>query len=225
MTTIPILYEDNHLLIVNKPSGWVVQGASPDQLSLLDWGKGYLKEKYNKPGNVFLGVVSRLDSWVTGAVPFARTSKAAARINEQLRAATVLKLYWALVEDHPPKPDGTLVHWLVRDDREAITRAFAREQPQSQKGELRYRTLGETDRGTLLEIELITGRKHQIRAQLTALGCPIIGDRKYGATRRMIEGIGLHCRRLAFEHPTQEQRIDVVAPLPEYWPEFSPDQH
>lgn len=158
MTTIPILFEDNHLLIVNKPSGWVVQGAAPDQLSLLDWGKGYIKEKYNKPGNVFLGVVSRLDSWVTGAVPFARTSKAAARINEQLRDATVLKLYWALVEDKPPRPEGTLVHWLVRDDREAITRAYKGEQPHSQKGELRYRTLGETDRGTLLEVELITGR-------------------------------------------------------------------
>ncbi|XZE36370.1 RluA family pseudouridine synthase [Pirellulaceae bacterium SH501] len=220
MALIPVLYEDNHLLIVNKPATWVVQGAAPDQLSLLDWGKAYLKEKYNKPGNVYLGVVSRLDSWVTGAVPFARTSKAAARINEQLRESTVLKLYWAIVEAKPAEPSGTLVHWLVRDDREAVTHAFESQQPQSQRGELRYRTLGETDRGTLLEIELITGRKHQIRAQLSTLHCPIVGDRKYGATTRLEEGIGLHCRRLAFDHPTQDRKIEIVASLPSYWPEL-----
>lgn len=220
MAQIPVLYEDNHLLIVNKPAGWVVQGAAADQLSLFDWGKAYLKEKYNKPGNVFLGVVSRLDSWVTGAVPFARTSKAAARINEQLRESTVLKLYWAIVEAKPAAPSGTLVHWLVRDDREAVTRAYERQQSQSQKGELRYRTLGETDLGTLLEIELITGRKHQIRAQLSTLGCPIVGDRKYGAASRMEAGIGLHCRRLAFDHPTQERKIDIVAATPSYWPKL-----
>lgn len=227
-----ILYEDNHLLVINKQPDWVVQGANLDQASLLDWGKVYLKEKYQKPGNVFLGVVSRLDAGVTGAVPFARTSKGASRLSEQMREHQMDKRYWALVEGAPPKTSATLRHWLSRGPTETVTRVHSSAIPGSQIAELHYDLLGQTSEDfvrkngqpalvSLLEIQLITGRKHQIRAQMQAIGTPIVGDRKYGSKLSFHAGIGLHCRRLQFKHPTQDFMVDVVAPTPSYWPKIS----
>lgn len=228
-----ILYEDNHLLVINKRPNWIVQGASPDQASLLEWGKSYLKDKYQKPGNVFLGVVSRLDAGVTGAVPFARTSKCASRISEQIRDHKVDKRYWALIEGRPPLEADRLTHWLSRSESETVTRVHRHAKPGALLAELEYKILyecsltsgasgrpnpGSIKNATLLEIRLITGRKHQIRAQLKEIGTPIVGDKKYGSSFGFAQGIGLHCRRLQFLHPTQGTPLDILANPPEYWP-------
>ena len=189
-----ILFEDNHLLVVNKPAGWIVQGATEDQYSLLEWARGYIKQKYQKPGNVFIGVVSRLDSRVTGAVPFARTSKAASRLSEQLRNNTMIKNYWAIVEGEPVQQQGRLEHWLTRRDSDVVTTASLTQSSNAQLGILEYRRLATTALGVLLEIKLITGRKHQIRAQMQAMGTPVVGDIRYGSKRKFAEGIALHCR-------------------------------
>jgi 23S rRNA pseudouridine1911/1915/1917 synthase len=212
-----VLFEDNHLLVVNKPAGWIVQGAQPDQRSLLDWARTYIKEKYAKPGNVFIGVTSRLDAPVTGAVPLARTSKAASRLSEQLRNNTVSKVYWAIVEGSLPESHGRLENWLIRDASAAITRVVAKQVPNAQLGILEYRRVGSTSLGQLVEILLVSGRKHQIRAQLSHLGCPIRSDKRYGAKQSIAHGIALHCRRLAFKHPTRDEEIVVTASVPDYW--------
>lgn len=216
-----ILFEDNHLLIVNKPAGWIVQGATPDQRSLLESSRLYIKQKYHKPGNVYLGVVSRLDGPVTGAVPFARTSKAAARLSEQLREHTTTKIYWAIVDGVPSPVAGTLEHWLVRRAFETVTRVATNESPDAVRALLEYRVLVANHGQSLLEVRLITGRKHQIRAQLSAIGSPIAGDKAYGSSISFPQGIGLHCRRLGLEHPTLRTPITALAETPIHWPTWA----
>jgi 23S rRNA pseudouridine1911/1915/1917 synthase len=219
--TSQILYEDNHLLIVDKPADWVVQGAREDQRSLLESARTYIKQKYQKPGNVFLGVVSRLDAPVTGVVPLARTSKAAARLSEQFRERTPLKLYLAIVDGIPDPPSGRLEHDLVRPAESSVTRVAASSHSDAQRAILEYRTIRSFDGKSLLEIKLITGRKHQVRCQLSAVGCPILGDRLYGANEPFPSGIALHCRSMTLDHPTLGKPISVVAPLPIYWPAWA----
>lgn len=216
-----ILYEDNHVLVVNKPADWIVQGAAPDQRSLLESSRQYIKTKYHKPGNVYLGVVSRLDAPVTGVVPFARTSKAAARLSEQFRDRTASKYYWAITERIPNPMAGRLEHWLVRRPEDRITRVMDGPSSAAEIAQLEYRVLA-THRGcALVEIALITGRKHQIRCQLSAIGCPIVGDHRYRAEAAFAQGIGLHCRRLCLMHPTTRHAMTVVAEPPMYWPAWA----
>ncbi|MEI8211650.1 MAG: RNA pseudouridine synthase [Planctomycetota bacterium] len=216
-----ILYEDNHLLIVNKPADWIVQGASTDQRSLLESSKIYIKSKYHKPGNVYLGVVSRLDAPVTGAVPFARTSKAAARLSQQFRDRTPTKLYWAITEGIPNPIEGRLEHWLVRNDNDHVTRVTQQESTPAHRSIMEYRVLRGHHGQAWLEIRLITGRKHQIRCQLSAIDCPILGDALYGAVDPFAQGIALHCRQLMIQHPTLNSTVSVVADLPIYWPSWA----
>jgi 23S rRNA pseudouridine1911/1915/1917 synthase len=212
-----ILYEDNHLLVVNKPADWIVQGAGPDRASLLEWGKDYLKSKYSKPGNVFLGAVSRLDAPVTGVVPLARTSKAASRLSQQLRDQSWTKVYWAIVEGALQKQESRLENWLVRDESAAITRVVGAQVPGAQNAILEYKTLKVVGNLSWLEVQLITGRKHQIRAQLSALRHPIVGDRKYDSLRPFAEGIALHCRSIVFQHPTRDETLSLEADVPNCW--------
>lgn len=213
-----ILHEDNHLLVVNKPADWVVQGASTDQRSLLESARLYIKSKYQKPGNVYLGVVSRLDAPVTGAVPFARTSKCAARLSEQFRDHSVDKEYWALVTGCPSAIEGRLEQWLVRRPEDTVTRVVAPDHPDGQSAILEYRVVACAKGQSFLKLRLITGRKHQIRCQLAAMGCPILGDQLYGSRDRFPQGIALHCHRLEFVHPTTKERMTILADLPIYWP-------
>lgn len=213
-----ILFEDNHLLVLNKPADWIVQGASTDQRSLLESARMYVKKKYNKPGNVYLGVVSRLDAPVTGAVPFARTSKSAARLNEQFRQNSVQKEYLAIVSGTPSAIEGRLVHNLLRRTRETVTRVCSEDHPEGQQAILEYRVTGCNRFGSWLTIRLITGRKHQIRCQLASIGCPILGDRIYGSQDGFPQGIALHCHRLEFDHPTTKDRVKIQADTPIYWP-------
>ncbi len=215
--TLKIIYEDNHLLVVDKPAGWIVQGALPTDISLLKEAEYYLREKYQKPGNIFIGVVSRLDRVVTGVLPLAKTSKAAARLSEQFRLRTVDKRYWAVVTGNPPATDKPLRHWLVRDERRAKTFCYDVPSSQASEGVMSYRILQRWEQFTLLEIQLETGRKHQIRAQLESIGCPVVGDRKYGSTMTWKESIALHCRKLTLEHPTLKTRLTWQSPVPRAW--------
>ncbi|MEK6239501.1 MAG: RluA family pseudouridine synthase, partial [Planctomycetales bacterium] len=212
-----ILFEDAWVLIVNKPAGTATQGALPSEESLLEAAKQDVKIRFRKPGAVYLGVVSRLDKPVSGAVVFARTSKAAKRLNEQFRARTVRKTYWAAVSGNVRPVEARLVHWLATCDDARRTRVVSADAPGAKEAALRYRLLQELEEGALLEIELETGRKHQIRAQLAHLGHPIFGDRKYGSRRPFPHGVALHARRLEFEHPTRKVPIQVEAPLPAAW--------
>jgi 23S rRNA pseudouridine1911/1915/1917 synthase len=211
-----VLHEDNHLLALNKPVALITQGASADQASLLALAKDYLKHKYHKPGNVYLGTVSRLDAAVSGVVLFARTSKAAARLSEQFRLRTAEKTYWALVAGNP-RPADECVDWLVRDDRLARTRVVDSAADGAREARLSYRRLRRVGRGWMLEIRLETGRKHQIRAQLAARGLAIWGDRKYDSREPFGQGIALHARRLAIIHPTLGTPLSITAPMPEAW--------
>ena len=224
---LPVIYEDNHLLIVDKPAGWIVQGASPSDTSMLTEAGRYLREKYAKPGKVYIGVVSRLDRVVTGVLPLAKTSKAAARLSEQFRTRSVEKIYWAIVTGSPPERDEPLRHWLVRDEQRAKTFCYDHETNQASEGILSYRVLQHWDRFKLLEIHLETGRKHQIRAQLEAIGCSVVGDRKYGSPLTWDESIALHCRSVALDHPTLKNRLKWEAPIPIAWKKLAmPDtQH
>ena len=217
---LDVLYEDNHLLIVNKPAGLATMGVSAGTTSLITVAKEYLREKYQKPGNVYLGVVSRLDTPVTGAVLFARTSKAAARMTEQYRERTVEKIYWAIVEGHLSPATGELVDWLRKDERHRRVHVASPTAPDAQEARLKYQVLEELARRndhSLLEIRLETGRKHQIRVQLAHHGHPIVGDVKYGSRDDLAAGIALHARRLVVEHPTLHTPVEVVAPLPKTW--------
>lgn len=211
-----VLYEDNHLIIVNKNSSEIVQGDKTGDKPLVDVVKDYIKEKYHKPGNVFLGVVHRLDRPVSGLVVFARTSKALTRLNEMFRTKEVHKTYWAIVGNRPSAPEGELIHWLVRNEKQNKSYAYDKEVQGSKKAILDYRLIGHSDRYFLLEINLKTGRHHQIRCQLAKMGCPIKGDLKYGAPRSNPDGsICLHARRITFIHPVSKKEIDVEAPLPD----------
>lgn len=211
-----VLYEDNHVIIVSKRVGEIVQGDKTGDVPLLDTVKQYVAERYNKPGNVFLGLVHRLDRPVSGVVLFARTSKALSRLSELFRTRALRKVYWAIVANQPPLPEGTLTHWLTRNERTNTARAYDREVPGSKKAVLDYKVVAHSDRYCLLEIELHTGRHHQIRCQLSKMGCPIKGDLKYGAPRSNPDGgISLHARRLEFEHPVSHLPISVTAPVPD----------
>ena len=214
-----VLYEDNHIIIVSKSAGEIVQGDKTGDTPLSETVKAYIKEKYAKPGAVFLGVVHRLDRPVSGVVLFARTSKALARLNEMFRTQAVQKTYWALVQNTPREPEATLTHYLVRNEKQNKSYAYDHERANAKKAVLDYKIIGHTDRYTLLEIHLHTGRHHQIRCQLAAIGCPIRGDLKYGAPRSNPDGsISLHARSIRFEHPVSHEEIVVEAPLPDEGP-------
>ncbi|MCP4192085.1 MAG: RNA pseudouridine synthase [Planctomycetaceae bacterium] len=213
-----VLYEDNHLLAINKPAPLPTMGVPADKVSLVDLAKAYLKKKYNKPGNVYLGVVSRLDAPVTGIVLFAKTSKAASRLCDQFRERSVQKKYWALIEKSIDPPQGELQNWLRRHERHRKVLIASPRNPDAQEARLRYTTVANLKSRSLLEIELITGRKHQIRVQLAAVERPIVGDRKYGSPAKFPAGIALHSRALMLEHPVQKTELALQAPLPSYWP-------
>ena len=210
-----VLYEDNHIIIVSKGAGEIVQGDKTGDTPLSETVKAYIKEKYAKPGAVFLGVVHRLDRPVSGVVVFARTSKALARLNEMFRTGSVQKTYWALVQNKPQETEATLTHYLVRNEKQNKSYAYDHERPGAKKAVLDYRVIGQTERYHLLEVHLHTGRHHQIRCQLAAIGCPIRGDLKYGAPRSNPDGsISLHARSISFEHPVSHLPIYVEAPVP-----------
>ncbi len=210
-----ILYEDNHIIIVNKTNSEIVQGDKTGDEPLEETLKRWLKEKYNKPGNVFLGVTHRLDRPVSGCVIFAKTSKALTRLNEMFRNNEIHKTYLAIVSGFPPQNEGRLEQYIVRNEKLNKSFAFDKEKPNSKKAILDYKVVGKSDRYTLLEIDLKTGRHHQIRCQLAAMGCPIKGDLKYGFPRSNPNGgISLHSRRVFFTHPVSKQVIDIVADFP-----------
>jgi len=218
-----VVYEDNHLIIVNKDSGVLVQGDRTGDVTLLELVKDYIREKYNKPGDVFLGTVHRLDRPVSGLVVFARTSKALERMNEIFRKRQVQKTYWAVTHRKPEKERGRLVHYLVKDENSNTVKAYDQERPGSQKAELTYRLLGKINDHYLIEVDPITGRPHQIRVQLASMGCPIRGDVKYGHPRPNQNGsINLHARRLYFIHPVRKEPLICKAGVPNdaFWEEF-----
>lgn len=211
-----VLYEDNHIIVVNKNSGEIVQGDKTGDVPLSDIVKSWIKDKYNKPGNVFLGVVHRLDRPVQGVVVFAKTSKALSRLNDMFRTADVHKTYWAITKNRPEEPEGTLTHWLVRNEKQNKSYAYDTEKQNAKKAVLHYKLLAESDNYNLMEINLMTGRHHQIRCQMAHIGCPIKGDLKYGAKRSNIDGsISLLARKIEFVHPVSKEQITVVAPLPD----------
>ncbi|NLX81314.1 MAG: RluA family pseudouridine synthase [Proteiniphilum sp.] len=210
-----VLYEDNHIIIVNKEVGEIVQGDKTGDKPLSEIVKEYLKEKYNKPGNVFCGVTHRLDRPTSGIVMFAKTSKALSRLNEMFRNDEVTKTYWALVKNMPKKSEDTLVHYLVKNERTNKSAAFDFEKKGTKKSILHYKLVSKSDNYYLLEIDLETGRHHQIRSQLSKIGSPIKGDLKYGADRSNPDGgISLHARSISFIHPVSKNKINVVAPVP-----------
>ena len=209
-----VLYEDNHIIVVNKVASEIVQGDKTGDTPLSV--KAYLKEKYQQPGNVFVGVTHRLDRPVSGLVVFAKTSKALSRLNDMFRTGDVHKVYWAIVKNEPKQSEGELVHWLVRNEKQNKSYAYDREVKDSKKAVLKYRMIGKSDNYTLLEVELMTGRHHQIRCQLAKMGCPIKGNLKYGSARSNPDGsISLHARRISFVHPVSKLPIELEAPLPE----------
>lgn len=210
-----VLYEDNHILIVNKSPGEIVQGDKTGDTPLVETLKVWLKNKYAKPGNVFCGVVHRLDRPVGGLVIFAKTSKALARLNDMFRNGEVKKTYWAITRNTPPKTENTLTHYITTTERNNKSYASAIEKKGSQKAVLTYRHIASSDRYHLLEVNLLTGRKHQIRVQLSAIGCPIKGDLKYGDKRSNPDGsISLLSHRIEFIHPVSGKKIDITAPVP-----------
>ena len=210
-----VVYEDNHIIIVNKQSGEIVQGDKTGDRPLSDIVKDYIKEKYAKPGEVFLGVVHRLDRPVAGLVVFARTSKALTRLNKMFAEGEVHKTYWAIVTGKPQVSEATLEHWLVRNEKQNKSYAYDTEKPHSKKAILKYREISRGDRYSLLEVQLLTGRHHQIRCQLAKAGMPIKGDLKYGAPRSNPDGsISRLSRRVEFIHPVSKQPIVVEAPVP-----------
>jgi len=211
-----ILYEDNHIIAVNKTCSEIVQGDKTGDEPLAEMLKKYLRERYNKQGNVFCGVTHRLDRPVSGVVLFAKTSKALVRLNEMLQKQEIQKKYWAIVKNAPEKAEGELVHFLVRNEKQNKAYAYNTEKPNSKKAILSYITIGKSDNYTLLEIDLKTGRHHQIRCQLAKIGSPIKGDLKYGFARSNPNGgISLHARSVEFLHPVSKENIKIIAPVPE----------
>ena len=219
-----VLYEDNHLLAINKSAGVLVQGDETGDVPLVELCKKYIKEKYNKPGEVFLGVVHRLDRPVSGVVVFARTSKALERMNELFRDRQTKKIYWAIVKNKPKVESGTLVHWLVKNEKNNKVTAFVKENKDGQRSELNYKLIKQQSGFYLLEVNPITGRPHQIRVQLASMGCVIVGDVKYGyESPNADKSICLHARQLTFVHPVKKETISIEAPLPQHevWNLFS----
>lgn len=212
---LEILYEDNHLVAVNKSPGMLVQGDETGDRTLADEVKDYIKSRYGKPGAVFLGVVHRLDRPVSGVVVFARTSKALSRMNELFRDRKTEKVYWAIVNKMPAKTDDTLIHWLSKDETKNKATVYIRETRGALKSELSYVTKSQRAGAFLLEVRPITGRSHQIRAQLATIGCPIFGDVKYGSKEETGDGsIALHARQLTFVHPVKKEALTIVAEPP-----------
>ena len=210
-----VIYEDNHIIVVNKESGEIVQGDKTGDTPLSDCVKDYLKRKYQKPGNVFLGVVHRLDRPVSGLVVFAKTSKALSRLNEMFRKGEVHKTYWAIVKNAPKEPSGRLTHWICRNEKQNKSYAYNSEVSGSKKAVLDYSLLASGDNYHILEVRLLTGRHHQIRCQLSAMGSPIRGDLKYGAQRSNPDGsISLLSRHVEFVHPVSKELVSLDAPLP-----------
>ena len=221
-----VVYEDNHIIVVNKTSSEIVQGDKTGDTPLSEMVKQYLKEKYNKPGNVFIGVTHRLDRPVSGLVVFAKTSKALPRLNEMFRNGEVKKTYWAIVKECPKETEGELVHYLVRNEKQNKSYAYDKEVKNSKKAVLHYKLIGHSQNYYLLEVDLKTGRHHQIRCQLAKMGCPIKGDLKYGSPRSNPDGsICLHARTVQFVHPVSKEMIRLTAPVPEgnLWNGFERD--
>ncbi|MDR1808785.1 MAG: RluA family pseudouridine synthase [Prevotella sp.] len=211
-----VLYEDNHIIAVNKTCSEIVQGDKTGDVPLSETVKEWLKEKYNKPGNVFCGVAHRLDRPVSGIVVFAKTSKALARLNEMFRDKDVKKTYWAIVKNVPKEETATLRHFLVRNEKQNKSYAYDTEKPNSKEAVLSYRLIARSDNYCLLEIDLQTGRHHQIRCQLSKIGLPVKGDLKYGAGRSNPDGgICLHARKIAFIHPVSKLPVEIIAPVPD----------
>ncbi|MFA6838870.1 MAG: RluA family pseudouridine synthase [Dysgonamonadaceae bacterium] len=211
-----VLYEDNHLIIVNKAPSEIVQGDKTGDKPLSETVKEYLKEKYNKPGNVFCGVTHRLDRPTSGVVVFAKTSKALTRMNEMFKNGEVDKTYWAIVKKMPPKEQDTLIHYLIKNEKTNKSAAYDTEKPHTKKAVLHYKIIARSDNYYLLEVKIDTGRHHQIRCQLAKIGCPIKGDLKYGAERSNPDGsISLHAKNISFMHPVSKEQINVFAPVPE----------
>ncbi len=211
-----VVYEDNHIIIVYKESGEIVQGDKTGDTPLSETVKDYIKAKYDKPGNVFLGVVHRLDRPVAGLVIFARTSKALTRLNAMFKNGDIHKTYWAITKNAPPAAGSTLTNWLTRNEKQNKSYAYDREVPGAKKAVLAYRVIGHTANYQLLEIHLMTGRHHQIRCQLAHMGCPIKGDLKYGAKRSNPDGsISLLSHAVEFIHPVSHHPIRLVSPLPD----------
>lgn len=214
-TNLQVIHEDNHLIIVNKRVGDIVQGDKTGDVPLSEVVKTYIKHKYQKPGAVFLGVVHRLDRPTSGIVVFAKTSKALARLNELFCSRQTQKTYWAVVKNVPPKPADTLQHYISRNEKNNTSKAHTKEVPNSKLALLDYQIIQKLNAYYALEIQLHTGRHHQIRAQLAAIGCPIKGDLKYGFDRSNPDGgIHLHARKLVFTHPVSKEMIDITAPTP-----------
>lgn len=224
MIKLDILYEDNHLLVINKEAGTLVQGDITGDEPLVEAGKAYLKEKYNKPGAVFLGVVHRLDRPVSGVVVMARTSKALSRMNRLFQTKEVQKTYWAIVSSRPETPEGKLLHWLRKDNSRNVTKTFNKEVAGSKSAELNYALKAQQKDDYLLEVKPLTGRSHQIRVQLAAMGCPIKGDIKYGyPSPNADQNIALHARSISFMHPVKKEKVFFEATPPDttYWKAFS----
>ncbi|MDR0661448.1 MAG: RluA family pseudouridine synthase [Prevotellaceae bacterium] len=211
-----ILYEDNHILAINKLSGEIVQGDKTGNEPLSELLKRFIKERDAKPGNVFMGVTHRLDRPVSGAMLFAKTSKALSRLNEVFRTNDVRKTYWAIVKNRPPKDEDILTHYLTRDEKQNKSAAYSKPVPNSKEAKLIYRLIASSDTYYMLEIQLLTGRHHQIRSQLAAIGCPIKGDLKYGFPRSNPNGgISLHARTIELIHPVKKEPLKIVAAVPD----------
>lgn len=229
MLSPEIIYEDNHLIVINKPAGMLTQGDSTSDLSLLDWTKKYLKDKYNKPGDVFLGLLHRLDRPVSGVICFARTGKAASRISEQFRSKKTQKIYHAIVEGIPARRNAHLKNWLIstKGAKSSSSKITINKRNGAKQAELKYSILKSSKNQSMLEIELLTGLKHQIRAQLAFIGTPISGDFRYSpknfAPQKINNGhaILLHARKLSLIHPTKKEELTFTAPYPNYFPDFN----
>ncbi len=228
ITVKDILYEDNHLIAINKRAGDIVQVDETGDEPLDEKVKRYIAQKYNKPNGAFLGVVHRLDRPVSGVILFAKTSKALERVNELFKSRDMHKTYWAVVRTKPVPESGNLVHWLVKNQQKNVTTPHNKEVAGSQRAELNYQLIGELNGFYLIEVDPITGRPHQIRVQLSTLGCPIVGDNKYGYPRGSLKkSICLHAHRLQFIHPVKKEPVDILAPLPKdgFWEKFEVFAH
>lgn len=211
-----VVYEDNHVIIVHKESGEIVQGDKTGDKPLSETVQDYIRDKFHKPGNVFLGVVHRLDRPVAGLVVFARTSKALSRLNEMFRKGEVHKTYWAITKKAPAEPEGTLVNWIVRNEKQNKSYVYDKEMPNAKRAELKYRVIAHTENYHLIEVNLLTGRHHQIRCQLAHMGCVIKGDLKYGAPRSNPDGsISLLSHEVTFIHPVSKIEIKAESVIPD----------
>jgi 23S rRNA pseudouridine1911/1915/1917 synthase len=215
-SNLQILYEDNHIIIINKRAGDIIQGDKTGDKPLSEVVKSYIKDTYNKPGNVYLGVVHRLDRPTTGLVIFAKTSKVLPRLNALFVSKDINKTYWAIVKNAPPKTEDSLTHWLKKNPKNNKSSSYIKEVKDSKKAILHYKLLKKLDNYFLVEVNLETGRHHQIRSQLSSIGCPIKGDLKYGFDRSNPDGsIHLHARHITFMHPVKKETIAIMAPLPD----------